>query len=102
MQELLAKVLTGPWRIASTLLAPELPVTDDPARQKWSRLHVESHPTIEILLALEGAAAYGLEERLYRLEPGDWMIFLDGERHDSGYGGFFDDDFCHGWFHLSA
>ncbi len=102
MEELLAKVLSGPWRIASTLLAPELPVIEDPARLKWSRLHSESHPAIEILLALEGGVGYGLEDRLYRLEPGDWMIFLDGDRHDSGYGGYFDGDFCHGWFHLSA
>jgi len=102
MEELLAQVLTGPWRIASTLLPAELPEVGDPIRLKWSSAHAESHPAIEILLALEGRVLYCLEDHLYRIEPGDWMVFLDGDRHDSGYGGCFDGDFCHGWFHLSA
>ncbi len=102
MKDIFATILSGPWRIASKLFAPELAEVDDPARLAWSRLHAESHPAIEMMLALEGSVPYGFEDRLYRVEAGDWMVFLQGDRHDAGYGGGPGEDFCHGWFHLSA
>ena len=60
MEELLAQVLAGPWRIASTLFAPELAVIDDPAR-----LHTAVE---EAEFSVPGRAAGGDKVRLPGIE----------------------------------
>jgi AraC-like DNA-binding protein len=67
-----------------------------PQYTAWSAKNRESHGQVEIMLALEGDACFGLDGDVYQCRPGTLAYLAPNDKHDYGYPQF-SPDCTHLW-----
>jgi AraC-like DNA-binding protein len=80
-----ATVLSGEWKLVSSIVEPDVEPVTDVRHARWSARGSHDHPAMEVLVPIEGNGRYGWAGRTYPARPGT-LFFIDStEPHDNGY-----------------